>query len=152
MKCKKDVVAVAVGMAFAAVSMESALANPFGMTVLPNGYMVAQNDAGVEKTVERKCAEGKCKEGKCAGNIGGAKAEHDGAKNAGHAAGVKKPEGNCAEGKCKQGKCAGYRGGDRKEAKVEGKCAEGKCKEGKCIGLKSNAHKEAPPVINWESK
>ena len=99
-------IAAAVGAALTAsvIAMPTANAdeNPFGMTELSSGYMVAGNEEG-------KCGEGKCGEGKC----GEGKAE----------------EGSCGEGKCGEGKCGE---GKAEAAAEEGKCGEGKCGEGKC--------------------
>ena len=98
---------VAVGAAFitslAGAGVASAADNPFAMTELSSGYMVADSH------------EGKCGEGKC-----GAKRE----AHEGKCGGEKKTmeEGKCGEGKCgakreaHEGKC----GGDKKPA--EGKC------------------------------
>lgn len=95
-------VAAAVGavLATSVLTMPTANAdeNPFGMTELSSGYMVAYGEEG-------KCGEGKCGEGKA-----DAKAE----------------EGKCGaeEGKCGEGKC----GEGKADAKAEeGKCGEGKC-------------------------
>ena len=96
-------VAAALGTTFAVTLAASPLANaaenPFSITTLESGYMVAGDHEG--KCGEGKCggdkeAEGKCGEGKCGGD--------------------KEAEGKCGEGKC---------GGDKEEA--EGKCGEGKC-------------------------
>jgi uncharacterized low-complexity protein len=96
--------AIALGAAFvtslASAPIANAAENPFAMSELAGGYMVA--DSHMEGGDKAK-AEGKCGEGKC----GGAKTE--GADKA------------TAEGKCGEGKC----GGEKKEA--EGKCGEGKC-------------------------
>jgi uncharacterized low-complexity protein len=92
--------AVALGSAvtatLATVSTAQADANPFGMTQLSEGYMVAdshEGKCGGMKEKEGKCGEGKCgakdkkMEGKCGeGKCGGAK--------------DKKMEGKCGEGKC----------------------------------------------------
>ena len=89
-------VAVALGAAFvtslAGTSIANAAENPFGMTELSSGYMVAEGDmkegkCGGEKkeTKEGKCGEGKMdKEGKC----GEGKMDKS------------KKEGKCGEGKC----------------------------------------------------
>ncbi|MBA2491685.1 MAG: hypothetical protein H0V34_08285 [Gammaproteobacteria bacterium] len=72
--------AIAVGAALTAgmiaIPVASAGDNPFGMTQLSSGYMVAGK--------EGKCGEGKCGEGK-----GKLQAKAD-----------KKGEGKCGEGKC----------------------------------------------------
>ena len=56
--------AVAMGAAFvtslAAMPAANAADNPFAMTELAAGYLVAEN-----KPMEGKCGEGKCGEGKC---------------------------------------------------------------------------------------
>ena len=81
--------AVAMGAAFvtslAFTPVANAAENPFAMTELSSGYMVAEKAEG-------KCGEGKCgadkakKEGKCGeGKCGADKA---------------KKEGKCGEGKC----------------------------------------------------
>ena len=94
-------VAVALGAAFvtslAGASIANAAENPFGMTELSNGYMVAEGDMK-----EGKCGEGKTeKEGKCG-------------------EGKMEKEGKCGEGKCGEGM-------DKSKMKKEGKCGEGKC-------------------------
>ena len=102
--------AIALGAAFvtslASIPVTNAAENPFAMSELSSGYMVA--DSHMEGGDKAK-AEGKCGEGKC----GGDKAE-----------GKTKAEGKCGEGKC---------GGDKAEGKAK---AEGKCGEGKCGGEK----------------
>ena len=100
----KKPLAIALGAAFvtslASASIANAAENPFAMSELAGGYMVAGSHM---EGGDKGKAEGKCGEGKC----GGAKTE--GAEKA------------TAEGKCGEGKC----GGEKKEA--EGKCGEGKC-------------------------
>ena len=91
---------VAIGAAFitslASAGAASASENPFGMTELSSGYMVA--DAHEGKCGEGKCggdkkkAEGKCGEGKCGGDKSKAEGKCGGDK--------KKSEGKCGEGKC----------------------------------------------------
>ena len=104
--------ALAVGAVFvtslASATVANAAENPFAMSELSSGYMVAE--AAAEGGGEKKMEEGKCGEGKCGGE-----------KKA-------KEEGKCGEGKC---------GGDKKAAE-EGKCGEGMKKEGegKCGGDK----------------
>jgi len=73
--------------------------NPFAITSLQSGYMVA-------------AAEGKCGEGKCGGASG---AKKDAAE--GKCGGASAPKKDAAEGKC---------GGSKKDS-AEGKCGEGKC-------------------------
>jgi len=93
--------AIAVGTAIvtslASVNTATAAENPFAMTELSSGYMVAE------------MAEGKCGEGKC----GGAKATDE-------AKAMK-------EGKCGEGKCGGAKAVDKAKGMMEGKCGEGKC-------------------------
>jgi uncharacterized low-complexity protein len=72
-------VAIAVGAALTAgmtsVPVANAEENPFAMTKLSSGYMVADHDKGEGKCGEGKCGEGKkekegegkCGEGKCGG-------------------------------------------------------------------------------------
>ena len=97
--------ALAAGAAFitslASTTVANAAENPFAMSELSSGYMVAD------------AAEGKCGEGKCGGDK---KAAEEGATATEE--GMKAAE----EGKCGEGKC----GGDKKAAE-EGKCGEGKC-------------------------
>jgi len=117
-------VAVALGAAFvtslAATSVASAAENPFGMTELSSGYMVAEEGKCGGK-MQKSADEGKCgakmkekmkKEGKC----GEAKC----------GAAMKK---NMKEGKCGEGKCgANMKKGDH--------AGGDKMKEGKCGGKK----------------
>ena len=124
MNGKKTTLALAIGSAFAvsfaASSIANAAENPFGMSTLKSGYMVA--DAGDMKAGDKKMPEGKCgdkkdakaKDAKCGGNM-----KHD-----------------AAAGKMKDGKC-----GNTAKMK-DGKCGEGKCgakkvtkaKDGQCGG------------------
>ena len=105
--------AIALGATFvtslAGTTIANAAENPFSMTELPSGYMVADKQEG-------KCGEGKCGEGKCGSGEQKAK------------------EGKCGEGKCGEGKCG--EGKMKTEGKCgEGKMKkEGKCGEGKCGG------------------
>ena len=99
----KKPLAIALGAAFitslATAPVANAAENPFAMSELSSGYMVAE-------MAEGKCGEGKMdKEGKCG-------------------EGKMDKEGKCGEGKC-GGDKAGAEGGDK--AKAEGKCGEGKC-------------------------
>ena len=100
--------AIALGATFvtslAGTSVVNAAENPFSMTELSSGYMVAAEG----KCGEGKCgegmkdkAEGKCGEGKCGEGMKGS-----------------------AEGKCGEGKCGE---GMKDKAQEEGKCGEGKC-------------------------
>ena len=139
MKSKKElkplVAAIGTVLATSAFGLSSASAeeNPFQMTELPSGYMVAGK--------EGSCGEGKCGEGQCGGKMAvkmmdkngdgqiswtewdqgfaHMDANNDGKLNASEIDG-KKPEGSCGEGKCGEGKCG------------EGKAKEGSCGEGKC--------------------
>ena len=99
--------ATALGGALAA-SPALAAEDPFRITELSRGYMVAGGHGGGAEGAEEKkdpCphsrkdkdAEGKCGEGKCG-------------------------EGKCGEGKCGEGKC-----GEAGDAPAEGRCGEGKC-------------------------
>jgi uncharacterized low-complexity protein len=95
-------VSLALGTAFA-LSLGSGVAsadqNPFAMTELSSGYMVADKH------------EGKCGEGKC----GGEKTQEQMKEKA-------------MEGKCGEGKCGGEKTQEQmKEKAMEGKCGEGKC-------------------------
>ena len=95
--------ALALGATFitslAGTTVANAAENPFSMTELSSGYMVAEKAEG-------KCGEGKCGEGKTKG-----------------------AEGKCGEGKCGEGKMKGAEGkcGEGKTKGKEGKCGEGKC-------------------------
>ena len=114
--------AAALGAAFvtslATAPVANAAENPFAMSELSSGYMVAGSHMK-----EGKCGEGKCGEGKCGGDKAAA-----GAKTM--------EEGKCGgdkamkEGKCGEGKCGGDKAG------AEAKTTEGKCGEGKCGGMK----------------
>ena len=94
-------VAVALGAAFvtslAGTSIANAAENPFGMTELSSGYMVAEGDMKEGKCggAKKETKEGKCGEGKMD------KSKMD-------------KEGKCGEGKMDK-------------SKKEGKCGEGKC-------------------------
>ncbi len=103
MKTKSElkplVVAVSAALATGAFAISTANAdeNPFQMTELSSGYMVADNHGGAEegaaeedKDKEGKCGEGKCGEGKCGGEEADADASGEG----------KTEEGKCGEGKC----------------------------------------------------
>jgi len=107
--------AIALGATFvtslAGTTIANAAENPFSMTELPSGYMVAEKAEG-------KCGEGKCGEGK-----------------------MEKAEGKCGEGKCgegkmkKEGKCGEGMAKEAEAESGEGKMKkEGKCGEGKCGG------------------
>ncbi|MCY4420269.1 MAG: hypothetical protein OXC42_03330 [Gammaproteobacteria bacterium] len=81
------------------ISVANADENPFELTELSSGYMVADAQGATEdgtteegKTEEGKCGEGKCGEGKC----GGQDADEGAAD-----------ESKTGEGKCGEGKCGG---------------------------------------------
>lgn len=66
---RKTLIATAVGTAFAAslsAPLVSAAENPFALSSLEKGNMVAEHNEGHAKMMkEGKCGEGKCGEGKC---------------------------------------------------------------------------------------
>lgn len=101
-------IAAAMGAALVAslASLPAAQAgeNPFAVSKLTSGYMVADAD---------KAKEGKCGEGKCGADKSSA---------------AKDPEGRCGaktkEGKCGEGKCGATNANTKAK---EGKCGEGKC-------------------------
>ncbi len=99
------ILGTAFALSLAASPIAGAAENPFGMTELSSGYMVADAEGkcgeGMDKSHEGKCGEGMDKkaEGKCGEGMD------------------KKAEGKCGEGKC----------GEGMEKKAEGKCGEGKC-------------------------
>ena len=100
--------AIALGATFvtslAGTTIANAAENPFSMTELPSGYMVADKAEG-------KCGEGKCGEGKCGSGEQKAKEGKCGEGKCGE--GKMKKEGKCGEGKCGEGKM-----------KKEGKCGD----------------------------
>ena len=108
----KKSLSIALGAAFAtslaAAPVANAADNPFAMSELSSGYMVADSHM-----------EGKCGEGKC----GGDKAKTMATEGADKAMG----EGKCGEGKCggDKAKTTATEGADK--AMGEGKCGEGKC-------------------------
>ena len=91
--------AIALGATFvtslAGTTIANAAENPFSMTELPSGYMVADKAEG-------KCGEGKCGEGKCGSGEQKAKEGKCGEGKCGE--GKMKKEGKCGEGKCGEGK------------------------------------------------
>ena len=132
--------AAAMGAAFvtslATAPVANAAENPFAMSELSSGYMVASSH------MEGKCGEGKCggakatKEGKCGMKMMDADGDGKVTKDefdAAHEAMFSKKDKNAdgvldaseMEGKCGEGKCGG--------AKTT---KEGKCGEGKCGGMK----------------
>ena len=92
MSKKLNPIASALGLTLAATIAASPIAqadqNPFGVSEMSNGYMLAGAEEG-------KCGEGKCGEGKCGEDK------------------KKDKEGKCGEGKCGEGKC----GEDKKKDK-----------------------------------
>ena len=124
-------VAVALGALFvgslANTSVANAADNPFGMTELSSGYMVAdmkEGKCGAGMKKDAKMKEGKCgegmkdkamkmkKEGKCGAGMKGKMMDKEKMKK---------------EGKCGEGKCG---------ASMKGKMDKEKMKEGKCGGAK----------------
>jgi uncharacterized low-complexity protein len=105
-KSTKKPLSIALGATFvtslAATPVANAAENPFAMSDLSSGYMVAEMTE--EKSDEGKCGGNKTKaEGKCGG---------------GEAMG---------EGKGVEGKCGGDKAATEEKAMGEGKCGEGKC-------------------------
>ena len=97
MKSKLNPIASALGITLAATIAASPIAladqNPFGVSEMSSGYMLAAHEDGHDgKAEEGKCGEGKCGEGKCGEGKCGADKKDD--AKAGHA------EGKCGEGKC----------------------------------------------------
>lgn len=113
MNGKKTALSLALGSAFAvtlaAAPAVNAAENPFGMSALKNGYLLASAHTGAApakddmKATDKKMPEGKCGEGKCGGAKKDVKAKADM-----KATDKKMPEGKCGEGKC---------GGAKKDAK-----------------------------------
>jgi uncharacterized low-complexity protein len=132
MNGKKTALSLAIGSAFAvtlvAAPAANAAENPFGMSALKNGYLLASAHTGAMPAAAPAADAAKAKDGKCGeGKCGGAK----------------------ADAKAKDGKC----GGDKKPAKAKAKAdmkatdkkmPEGKCGEGKCGGAKKEAKPAAP--------
>ena len=123
MNGKKTALSLAIGSAFAvslaASPIANAAENPFGMSTLKSGYMLA--DASDMKASDKKMPEGKCgdkkdakaKDAKCGGNM-----KHDAATgNMKH---------DAATGKMKDGKSGATKGMETKDSM--------KAKEGKCGG------------------
>ncbi len=123
--------AIAMGAVFAtslaATPIANAAENPFTVSELSGGYMVADGNK----------AEGKCGAGKMGGMN---KSKMDGINKT-------KEEGKCGEGKAKsEGKCGGGKMGGMNKSKMDGinkTKTEGKCgeshkaeSEGKCGGSK----------------
>ncbi len=91
--------AIAIGATFvtalAATPVANASENPFSMSQLSSGYMVAEKDK-----------EMKSGEGNCGGHKDGKKMKSGEGKCGGDKAGKHK-EGKSKEGKCGEGKCGG---------------------------------------------
>ncbi len=105
---QKDLSPIALALGITgALACSSAVAadNPFSLTELSSGHMVAGSHGG-----EGNCGEGKCGEGKCGEDA------KDGAEGEAPAEGEGAEEGKCGEGKC---------GGDADEAASEGEATEG---------------------------
>jgi len=92
MKASKTSLTLALTAVIGAAGIAHAAGNPFALSALPQGYMIAAAD----KAKDGKCGEGKCgakkdtkaKDGKCGeGKCGGAKE-------------TKAKDGKCGEGKC----------------------------------------------------
>ena len=124
MNGKKTALSLAIGSAFAvtlvAASAANAAENPFGMSALKNGYLLASAHTGAAAAAApaaapaadaAKAKDGKCGEGKCGGDKKPAKAKAD--KKAGAKADMKATDKKMPEGKCGEGKC----GGAKKDAK-----------------------------------
>lgn len=116
MNGKKTALSLALGSAFAvtlvAAPLATAAENPFGMSALKSGYLLAAADEAkpAAKPMEGKCGgmkDEKAKDGKC-GGMKDAKA-----KNAKKAAKAK-------DGKCGEGKCGGKKADDKAAAPAAG--------------------------------
>lgn len=108
---KNNQLAAAVGaaltMSLAAVPMTAAHAdNPFGLTELASGYMLASSatPAPTEEEAEAKEHEGSCGEGRCGAEM---TADDDEAADDEDADADKDGEHACGEGKCGEGRCGG---------------------------------------------
>ncbi len=108
--CAKTATVTAAGIALAstlAMGGAGATENPFGMTRLADGYMVAGKDGegkcGGMMEKQMKDAEGKC------GNMDkGAKSDKKGEGKCGNMDKAAKPD-KKGEGKCGEGKCGGMK-------------------------------------------
>ncbi|MGI9274118.1 MAG: HvfA family oxazolone/thioamide-modified RiPP metallophore [Endozoicomonas sp.] len=101
MNSKKNALAVLLGSTLltgAALTQAAETGNPFGVTELEAGYMVAEG-----KTKEGRCGEGSC----------------------GDKGTMKKDDGKCGEGSC--GEKAGSVDKKEMTKKDDGKCGEGSC-------------------------
>jgi uncharacterized low-complexity protein len=88
MKASKATLTLALTAAIGAAGIAHAAGNPFALSALSQGYMVAAAD---------KAQDGKCGEGKCGGAKKDVKAK-DG--KCGGAKETKAKDGKCGEGKC----------------------------------------------------
>ena len=109
--------ALAVSLTAAPVVMAST--NPFALTPISQGYLIAKDDvkkpaepakAADEKTKDAKCGAGKSKEGKCGA------------------------ESKAKDGKCgaKEGHCDAEKKGKECKCGAESKAKDAKCGEGTC--------------------
>ena len=114
--------ALALGAAFvtslAGASVANAAENPFGMTELSSGYMVAETgmkegNCGANKAKEMK--DGKCGTGKCGANMKQKQKMHDG-----------KCGSSMSEEKMKEGNCGGSMKHEKTEMPKEGNCGGSK--------------------------
>ena len=93
------VVGAALTASVIALPTANADENPFAMTELSSGYVVAGDAEG--SCGEGKCGEGNCGEGKCGENKDGEGACGEGKCGEGAEKGAE--EGSCGEGKCGEG-------------------------------------------------
>ena len=126
-------VALAVGAALASsfaisgVASADTVDNPFSISTLNAGYMLAAGEGSCGGDKEGKGEEGSCGEGSCGGDKEGEGKGEEGS------CGEKDGEGSCGgekgegEGSCggEKGEGEGSCGGDKEDA--EGKCGEGSC-------------------------
>jgi len=136
----KKPLSIALGAAFAtslaAAPVANAADNPFAMSELSSGYMVADSH------MEGKCGEGKCGAGKAGamategtdkvmkeGQCGGAKMMKEG-QCGGEKAGAMATEGT--DKMMKEGKCGANKAGEMATEGAGKVMKEGKCGEGKC--------------------
>lgn len=111
MNAQKKTLSLVLGGAFVATLAASPMAvatdNPFALTPLSSGYMVADHHEAGEKMQDGKCGAGTC----------GASMEE---------AEEKAVDGKCGANKGKEGSCSAEMKGK------EGSCGAGKMKEGSC--------------------
>ena len=103
MKTQHKTLNLMLGGAFAAslatASLASAAGNPFALTPLDSGYMVADHHEGDGKMQDGKCGSGmKDKEGNCSSEMKG--------KEGSCSAEKKTREGSCSSDKMKEGSCS----------------------------------------------